>query len=1488
MCKSGVCVARSVFDEGCNGLPVLVMNVTDSPIILDPDTVLSDLIPVECVSKPTEVRDQSKLHDAVELIVGKVDSTVTETEKDSLREVLYRYSNVISLGEFDIGLTDLIEHEIDTGMAKPVKQALRRQPYVYLPKIDEHVDQMIKAGWVVPVNSPWSTNIVCVKKADGSIRYCTDMRKLNDLTKKDSYPLPNITSCLEALSGAKFYSSVDLANAFHQIRIKSSDVDKTTFVTRTGSYAYKRMCFGLSNATATFSRLIDLVMKGLHYSIAVLYLDDILVYAQDASSMIERIELVLQRLQAANLKVKPSKCNFLQTEVTFLGFQINQKGISTCPSKVKEIVEWPVPINAQEVKSFLGLASYYRKFIKGFSDIVASLNRLTSTGVKFDWTQDCQQAFETLKIRLSSAPVLGLPRDGGNYILDTDASQKALGGVLSQVQDQQEVVICYSSRTLTSSERNYCTTRQEMLSVIHFLKKFRCYLLGNHFRLRTDHAALTYLQRTPELHGQQARWLEITQDYNFTIEHRPGIKHGNADALSRRPCRQCGLGEITEPNISIAAVKTAVKDANLIADDNMESGEIGREQMQEATAADPDLKAFCELFAENTGERTSWDVMISRSPLQKTLWTQWSRLKLEGGILYRQWFHTDGFHSHWQTVVPAVLQNAVLALAHKGLRGHFGAHRTQQQFQRRAYWPGWSNDVNKFCAACQECARFIQGKPRRQGLLQSMQVGAPFERMSVDITGPHPRSSKGHVYILTILDHFSKWGDAYPLRNKEAITVARVLVDQFFTRYGGLGMSILTDQGKEFCNALLNEVCKMFNVDKLRTSAYKASTNGAVERWHRTLNAMIGKVVADNQKDWDVHLPFLLCAYRSARHESTGFSPNMLIFGRELIAPIDLVCGLPESEHEAYNSASDFVAKRRELLDNAFNLVRRHLKTSVDRNKHYYDMRVKPNEFDVGQFVLYYYPRKYVGRSPKWQKFFVGPFLILKVLGPNSYLIQRSQRAVPIVTHVDKLKAYLGPPLVAWLPKPALSAGDENSNNNNAVLTCSLMLCDYDVVCVLLNCSMDKPWGNKFEERRHISPPRNRRGSRQSPHFRSPRPPLTYEQNKAHYQWRGRGTEAHRGETRSPRPVVSRRGSERDSKSREDCHSRHKPYSKDACSRRDWHHRDEFWQGRDNRYREQRHRSRSSSDSRGKDSHSPTDAVQSSRRRGQPETVKSKVIVSPIRCRAASLDSVWERKPVASKIVNNRNEGTREPAGKGKERVRVEDLPRPMLPPLKADSRLVTANNSPGKTDKRRPEGSRSSTSSSRESGSRTGHKEAESEMGDAQCCCVSEPSPEEKAALTTAKKTLEDLGMTPAEQAEFCTAALRLIGSQPMVLKLASKMASEQVARHHSAQSTSNAGPTVPLAIVCSLLAQMSAELECDLPPCAKEVAAMLYEQYGQAEVDAVWVHLERAAKLQGLYEQRQFEKRRNQAMRVPPKATKSTESGPPPVSEDRAKQRT
>ena len=383
--------------------------------------------------------------------------------------------------------------------------------------------------------------------------------------------------------------------------------------------------------------------------------------------------------------------------------------------------------------------------------------------------------------------------------------------------------------------------------------------------------------------------------------------------------------------------------------------------------------------------------------------------------LYREWSSLDDTHHSLQWIPPVGSRNKLIEIAHSGRTGgHLGIRRTKEQLQRRAYWTGWANDVERYCQRCVECCGYHRGPPKRQGFLQPTVVGEPLERLAIDLTGPHPTSRSSNVYILTVLDLFSKWAEAIPLRNKEAVTVARALADVVFPRIG-LPIQLLSDNGREFENVLMFELCRLLGIEKLRTTAYKESTNGAVERFHRTLNSMLAKVVADNQRDWDERLPSVMAAYRSSRHEATGFTPNFLMFGREVRAPIDLVYGVPEEDAEHYESHQAFVDDKLKKMRHSYKLAREHLGHGAVRMKDYYDMRVKPTVFKRNTWVYYYNPRRYVGKSPKWQRFYSGPFLIVRTFGRVNVVLQQTKRSRPFTTHVDKLKLCLGPTPLSWL-----------------------------------------------------------------------------------------------------------------------------------------------------------------------------------------------------------------------------------------------------------------------------------------------------------------------------------------------------------------------------------------------------------------------------------------------------------------------------------------
>lgn len=489
-----------------------------------------------------------------------------------------------------MGLTDLVTHEIETGGNRPIRQGLRPQPLAMIPAIDQHLEEMLGQGLIEPSKSEWASNVVMVKKKDGTLRFCVDYRKLNSVTVKDVYPLPRIDACLDTLAGSQWFSTFDLRAGYHQVKLHPRDAHKTTFLTRRGSFQFRVLPFGLCNAPATFERLMDLALSGLNYEVLLVYLDDIIVFSSDLEEHFRRMELLFQRLAAAGLKLKPSKCHLLQREVLFLGHRVNAQGISTDADKINLVDKWPVPRNLKELRSFLGLCSYYRKYVRDFARTAEPLHALTRKGRRYEWTEECHQAFEQLQRDLHETPTLALPTCRDIFILDTDASETGLGAVLSKMVDGEERPVAFASRLCSAAERNYNVTRRELLAVMFALKTFRQYLLGVKFTIRTDHAALQWLKKTPTPIGQQARWVEQLEEFDYDIQHRPGHRHGNADALSRRPM---SVEPDSDEPVENAPLNTRVvkeADGASSVDDSGTPEQPTRESRRDRQLSDPDLR----------------------------------------------------------------------------------------------------------------------------------------------------------------------------------------------------------------------------------------------------------------------------------------------------------------------------------------------------------------------------------------------------------------------------------------------------------------------------------------------------------------------------------------------------------------------------------------------------------------------------------------------------------------------------------------------------------------------------------------------------------------------------------------------------------------------------------------------------------------------------------------------------------------------------------
>ncbi|GFW79739.1 retrovirus-related Pol polyprotein from transposon 17.6 [Trichonephila clavipes] len=464
-------------------------------------------------------------------------------QKSSAERLFQEFEDVFSRNSSDIGHTTVTQHRIDTADHPPIKQHPRRLPFAKQEEVGTLLREMQENDITEPSSSPWASPIVLVRKKDGSTRFCVDYRKLNDVTKKDSYPLPRIDDTLDTLSGHKWFSTLDLKSGYWQVEIHPEDREKTAFTSGQGLWQFKVMPFGLCNAPATFERLMETVLKGLTFEACLIYLDDVIIGGRTFEEHLQNIRKVLSKLSDANLKLNPSKCKFFQKEVNYLGHIISAEGVRTDPEKVSAVKNWKRPENLRELRSFQGLCTYYRKFVKGFSNIARPLHKLTESKQKFQWTKECEDSFLQLKEALTSSPILIYPQPDKPFILDTDASNESVGAVLSQEIDGQERVVAYWS--------------------------------------------------------QVARWIQRLNEYYFDIRHRKGSSHGNADALSRRPCpencRHCSRVE-TKYDYAIRQITTSTATPP----DPWSDEKVREDQM-----ADPDIKPLIE-FMESSSNKPSW------------------------------------------------------------------------------------------------------------------------------------------------------------------------------------------------------------------------------------------------------------------------------------------------------------------------------------------------------------------------------------------------------------------------------------------------------------------------------------------------------------------------------------------------------------------------------------------------------------------------------------------------------------------------------------------------------------------------------------------------------------------------------------------------------------------------------------------------------------------------------------------------------------------
>ena len=920
------------------------------------------------------------------------------------------------------GRTEAVMHEIDTGSTRPIRCNPRKLSPRKIKIQQELVDKMLEEGQIEHSVSAWSAPTVLVTKKDGTTRFCVDYRRLNDKTKKDAFPLPRIDDSLNSLSGQAWFSTLDLASGYWQVRLSEDAKPKTAFATHSGLFQFAVMPFGLCNAPATFERLMSQVMRGLHWKRCLVYIDDILVFGHDFESALQSLELVLIRVAEYGLQLKSTKCNLFRSSVPFLGHIVGRAGLECDPTKVSAVANWIPPSTIKGVREFLGFTGYYRRFVPDYSTVAQPLVRLLGKNCKFQWTDACQDAFMALRALLIKAPVLAFPKEDLPYIVDTDASDYGIGGVLSQCIEGTEHVIAYYSKSLNPAQQKYCTTRRELLAVVSTLDHFKGYVWGPKFIVRTDHAALVWLKNLKNIQGMLARWLAKLQQFHFDIIHRPGTQHGNADGLSR--CPQCDRGscapslenDTSDPDQPYAtSCLGSSLDSELIP---LESGETcmaavalaqsdNSKLIITAQLNDSDISIVRKWFGDGKFPARAQDFAPASHDL-KSYWIGRRSLFLdESQILWR---HRSDSTSSAQLVVPRSLRDTIFNdCHHTTYGGHFGITHTYTKLQLHYFWPGMSDFVRDRISACHKCVA-RKSPVNRHHPMGHVPVSGKFERVAMDLLDVSVLSAKGHKYILVVCDYFTKYTEAYPLKDKTARSVVDALMDVWLPRYG-FPLFLHSDQGKEFDNVMIHKLSELLGTVKTKTTPYHPRSDGLVERFNRTLLAMLAMFVSQEHDNWDDLLPFMMLAYNTTVHTSTGFTPYRLVFGDECNLPGNLI----HRELRADPPPGDpgtYAVWVQQALHESYDEVRAQQQRATHRQKRNYDSKAVARAFPIGCWTLRYYPP---ARKNKLCSPWIGPYKVVRA--PMEWVvgIQLDADARIIYVHMDDLKRCAPPdPEPTW------------------------------------------------------------------------------------------------------------------------------------------------------------------------------------------------------------------------------------------------------------------------------------------------------------------------------------------------------------------------------------------------------------------------------------------------------------------------------------------
>lgn len=883
---------------------------------------------------------------------------LTFHHKTELLNLLNDHRNCFAFDLTELGTSTVGEMRIDLHDNEPVVYRPYRLSINEKEKVRDMISELLENGIIRPSTSSYASPIVVVRKKTGELRLCIDYRALNKKTVKENYPMPLIDDQLDVLSGNKYFTTLDLTSGYYQIPIKESDKHKTGFVTPDGHYEFNRMPFGLANAPATFQRIMNQVLGPMRHKEALAYLDDIIIPSDSIDSGIKKLAAVLDLFSKAGLTLKLSKCTFFSSSVDYLGFEVTSEGIRPGSRKVEAVEHFPVPLNQHNVRQFLGLASFFRRFVPHFSVIAKPLTSLLKKDAKWLWGPEQEEAFRKLQSVLLQRPILALYNPNATTELHTDACKIGIAGILLQRDEHEKLKpIAYFSRQTTPEEQNYSSYDLETLAVVSSLQKFRVYLIGLSFKIITDCNSLRATFQKRDMIPRVARWWEQMQEFNFSIEYRPGQLMAHVDALSRNPIQESCKVLTVENTDWLTTVQSADSEVQRI---------VG-------ILKDPEMDNVVDI---------------------KT------NFKLKNNRLFRITPNGD----RW--VVPKGVRWQILKQNHDDI-GHFSLDKTLERIQATYWFARMRNFVKKYIKSCLECAYSKVPGGKRPGELHPIKkVDTPFDTIHADHVGPFVRSARGNMYILALIDSFTRYIYLKPVRNTKAFTTIRVFKEYF--GIFGVPRRIITDRGACFTSGSFKNFVQDRNIKHVLNAVATPRANGQVERYNRTLvESLTAKCVGSAENKWDDYLPDVQWGLNNTFNKGINRTPSEALFG---IRPSGINDSRIMSELADDVSNSSDSQNLSEIRDE----INTHIKAYQEAQKKAYDEKRCPApKYNVGDLVRVERQIPASGSSKKLVPKFQGPYRIVKVLDYDRYQIEdtpltrKSNRSYSTIVAVDKIRPWL-------------------------------------------------------------------------------------------------------------------------------------------------------------------------------------------------------------------------------------------------------------------------------------------------------------------------------------------------------------------------------------------------------------------------------------------------------------------------------------------------